>query len=117
MNIKDREVRDPDKPRRPWHRYDAVVVNYHDGIGPSATTEWSRRPCVTLIGADYARRFVCRYGPAMSFLAGNVTSVTRPGQLDSIGIPESYERIWRPVYWLRDRWDGLRYGRDRDARW
>lgn len=116
MNINHREIRDPDKPRRPWHRYDAVNVRYHIGLGPDATKETARRPCMTILGADYARRFRITTWPVMSMLAGNVTSITKPGQLEAVDVPASYERLWRRVYWLRDRWDGLRYGRDRDAR-
>lgn len=35
------------------HRYDAVMICYHEGIGPSATREIDRRACATKIGADF----------------------------------------------------------------
>jgi len=98
------------------HRYDAVVINYHEGIGPSATREMGRRPCATKIGADFCRRFLIKPGPAMSILAGNYTLVTTPGSGEGLDVPEWYEKLWAPLYWIRSRWDGLRYGLDRDRR-
>lgn len=98
------------------HRYDAVMISYHDGIGPSATREVDRRPCSTKLGADFCRRFRLRRGPTMSMLAGNYTLITKPGETDNVEIPAWQERVWDPLYWLRNRWDGLRYGYDREMR-
>lgn len=98
------------------HRYDAVMMAYHEGIGPSATYEVDRRPCATKFGADFCRRFRLRQLAVMSFLAGNYSLITEPGGDENVGVPEWFERIWKPLYWLRSRWDGLRYGRDRDER-
>lgn len=99
------------------HRYDAVVICYHDGFDDRALHEVDRRPCATMLGADFSRRFRCRTMPVMSYLAGNLTLIAAPGESENVEqVPEWYEKLWPPLYWLRARWDGLRFGFDRDRR-
>lgn len=99
------------------HRYDAVMICYHDGFEPPSRHEVDRRPCATMIGADFCRRFRLRQWPVMSFLAGNYSLITEPGGDEQVAdVPEWYAKVWPPLYWLRSRWDGLRYGLDRERR-
>lgn len=72
----------------------------------------------TFIGADFHRRFHSDAYPTL----GNrwvETSIIRTGadpldpdpRMASVVMP-----FWSVLYWLRKRWDGLRFGLDRDRR-
>lgn len=87
------------------------------GLGPTtwATPTYHR----TFFGADWHRRFRHRY---FSFGTIQITSIPSRAK-DNLPQDEPspfprysrlLETIWKPVYFLRNRWDGLRYGRDRD---
>lgn len=79
------------------------------------------------LAADFGRRFRPAYrGPGWS--AQTVTLIVAPGTEWTREAPDpplvkmpryakAIERwLWRPIYWLRNRWDGLRYGLDRDRK-
>ena len=83
----------------------------------------------TWLGADFYRRF--RYRAFSMGMRGVQTSIVRTSErrvwVD--GDPQTWEMskapaysvifekyVWPAFYFVRNRWDGLRYGRDRDAR-
>jgi len=102
-------------------RYDVVMVSWTNFFRVRTDTIEERRSCRTLLGADYARRF--RMRPVLllfaSFDSGYYTAVLPVGETDLHGrlaVPDWYQKLWKPLYWMRNRWDGLRYGLDRDSR-
>jgi len=82
----------------------------------------------SFFAADFARRFRPAYtGPGWS--SYTTTMIVKPGAqwsaetADSIDVmldPRYLDIVvrflWNPLYWLRKRWDGLRYGLDRDRK-
>jgi len=102
-------------------RYDVVMVSWTNFFRVRTDTVVERRSCWTLLGADYARRFRMRPGLSLfaSFDSGYYTRVLYVGETDLHGrlaVPDWYQKLWKPLYWMRNRWDGLRYGLDRDSR-
>ena len=100
----------------------------YEGLGPDGGEKpWDqegRSEHRTWFGADFYRRF--RFRPMTLGFRWVETSILpagtphEPGDSPPDGEPrwaEHLERgVWRPLYWLRNRWDGLRYGLNRDRR-
>lgn len=92
---------------------------------PSFRGRTSHRSFLT---ADFSRRFrTAHQGPGWSSQTqtaivepGSTWSRDAPGDLDTVMDPrylKFVERfVWNPLYWLRNRWDGIRYGLDRDRK-
>lgn len=120
-------------------RWDVVWVGYSNyfGIGgeferpPHAPHEKARTSYRTYLGADWSRRFSAR-NRALTATLGTfrtITAIVHAGtplprgdrgevlEPDPVGpwYGGTVERVWPVVYWFRNRWDGLRYGLNRDA--
>lgn len=85
---------------------------FMDGTGGECDPPTEHR---TWLGADFHRRF--RYH---HLSLGSCWGWTEPERIDPSVTPmvtEQYEealkRLWAVLSWLRSRWYGLRYGRDR----
>jgi hypothetical protein len=95
------------------------TVHYHHEFMDGSGTKDYEKPTDhrTYVGADFHRRF--RYNHAGLGSCWVTTEMVPAAGVELVG--ERYEaalkRLWAALYWVRARWDGLRYGRDRDSRW
>jgi hypothetical protein len=89
---------DPDMPQKPY--------------------EVERREFRWWLCADFWRRFRFSYPTiGMRWVETEIVHASGREQLLRTRLYEwAAARPWALLYWLRSRWDGLRYGRDRDAR-
>lgn len=110
-------------------RWEIIYTNRsaYDGMGTGEEPyETGRTQHRTWIGADFYRRF--RFRPftlGMRWVETAIYPVEPRREWQAHMIPfggepvsaEWLERwLWSPLYWLRNRWDGLRFGLDRDSR-
>lgn len=115
-----------------WSAYSGLVPREEGGEFDHEYGE--RLQFRSFLGADFWRRFRVQYF-AWGFRGTN-TVIVRPGtpRFPDAGsaeerrawyaaapVPPRYmwlfdRAVWPALYWLRSRWDGLRYGMDRDAR-
>ena len=90
----------------------------YEGLGETAY-EAKRTHHRTYLGADFHRRFRARI-PTMGnrwveteiLCDSKPLGENRPERLATV--LEDY--VWPALYWLRNHWDGLRWGLDRDRR-
>lgn len=87
------------------------------GMGPTSwgTPSYHR----TFLGADWHRRFRHHYWSFGTMQTTSIPSLTaeelpRGEPSDLPPYSRFLESLWKPCYFLRNRWDGLRYGNDRD---
>lgn len=119
----------------PVKRWEVVWIGYSHyagmGMGPAHEPhEKARKAYRTWLGADWSRRFSNKHRWITATMGTFQTStmIVRVGtpwtpELE-LSVPPRYADflaggrfdIWKPAYWARNHWEGLRFGYDRDVR-
>lgn len=102
-------------------RWEVAYVHEFNFMDPSLEGTTHHR---SYVGADWHRRFryrhfgmgSCRVITLITRTADNVAWDTFEQAKPPRYALAFHRVVWPVVYFLRSRWDGLRYGRDRDRR-
>lgn len=102
---------------------------------PHAPHEKARKSFRSYLGADWSRRFSSKHRWITASMGSfrTTTVIVRAGHAlirdpnDNLEYPEydgtryatwffgDDRNVWKVFYWIRERWDGLRFGLNRDA--